>query len=223
MPIRSGYHRTMILETRAVGPFYKNGYLLACETTREAIVIDPGDEVGDLHELAKARDLIVRHLLLTHGHVDHVAGVALAKRLFGAPVYLHRADLPVYNSAVETGEFFGLTIEQPPAPDRFYWECPPVTFGEFAVEVLPTPGHTPGGVCLHVTHPEQGDCGLFVGDTLFAGSIGRTDLPGGDHQRLLASIRDVLLRFADEKVVYPGHGPQTTIGSERRTNPFLVS
>ena len=212
----------MILETRAVGPFYKNGYLLACEETGDAVVIDPGDEIGDLIGLALSHGLAVRHVLLTHGHVDHVAGVGRARAAFAAPVYLHRGDLPLYQTAVEQAEFFGLSVDPPPPVDRFYGECPPIRFGPHEVEVLHTPGHTPGGVCLHVSRPGRPDKKLFVGDTLFAGSIGRTDLPGGDHDTLIAAIRGVLFKFGDEAEVYPGHGPKTTIGQERRTNPFLT-
>jgi len=211
----------MILETRAAAPFYKNGYLLACESTREGIVIDPGDEIQELQDLVESLGVAVRHILLTHGHVDHVAGVALARRVFGAPVYLHRADLPLYEQAAAQADFFGLTVEPPPPPDKFYGECPPIVFADYTVAVLPAPGHTPGGVCLHVTHPVEGDLGLFAGDTLFAGSIGRTDLPGGNYDRLMASIRGTILTLPDETAVYPGHGPKTTVGAERLGNPFL--
>jgi hydroxyacylglutathione hydrolase len=212
----------MILETRAAGPFYKNGYLLGCEEKRDGVVIDPGDEIEDLIGLALSHGLVVRHILLTHAHVDHVAGVGRARTAFGAPVYLHRDDLPLYRTAVQQGEFFGLTVEAPPPVDRFYGECPPIRFGAYEVEASHTPGHTPGGVCLAVGQPGRTERKLFVGDTLFAGSIGRTDLPGGDHDTLIAAIRNVLFKFRDEAEVYPGHGPKTTIGQERRTNPFLA-
>lgn len=212
----------MIFEIRAVGPFHKNGYLLGCEETRDGVVIDPGDEIEDLIGLALSHKLTIRHILLTHGHVDHVAGVGRAGAAFGAPVYLHRGDLPLYQTAVQQAEFFGLSVQPPPPIDRFYGECPPIRFGAHEVQAFHTPGHTPGGVCLYVSRPGRADKRLFVGDTLFAGSIGRTDLPGGDHAKLIAAIRDVLFKFGDEAEVYPGHGPKTTIGQERRTNPFLT-
>jgi hydroxyacylglutathione hydrolase len=212
----------MILETRAVGPFYKNGYLLGCEEKGDGVVIDPGDEIEDLIGLALSHGLTIRHILLTHAHVDHVAGVGRARAAFGAPVYLHRDDLLLYRTAVEQGEFFGLTVTPPPPVDHFYGECPPIRFGVHEVEALHTPGHTPGGVCLSASRPGRTGNKLFVGDTLFAGSIGRTDLPGGDHDALIAAIRNVLFKFGDEAEVYPGHGPKTTIGQERRTNPFLT-
>lgn len=216
------YYTSMILESRAVGPFFKNGYLVGCPRTREALLVDPGDEVDQLARLAYELPLNVGRIVLTHGHVDHVSGIAAGKRLFRAPVFVHERDLPVYESAAEHGEFFGLTIEPPPPPDHFYEEGEVLTFGDCRAEVLATPGHTPGGICLLVTGPGTGAGWLFSGDTLFQASIGRTDLPGGDYDTLIASIRNVLLTLPDDVDVFPGHGPRTTIGQERRTNPFLV-
>lgn len=212
----------MLLEIRAVPPFEKNGFVLGCERTREAVIIDPGDEVQALIDVVSTHGLDVKHLLLTHGHVDHVSGVAAAKRVIDAPVYLHRGDLTLYENAVQFGEFFGLTVEAPPPVDVFYDEGHDrVTFGDYEVRVHHTPGHCPGGVCLQVGKAGSVGMQLFVGDTLFAGAIGRTDLPGGDYATLMRSIRQVLLPFGDQAEVYPGHGPKTTIGHERRTNPFL--
>jgi glyoxylase-like metal-dependent hydrolase (beta-lactamase superfamily II) len=213
----------MILETRAVGPFMKNGFVLGCERTGDAVLIDPGDEVDELLAFAARRTLAIRHILLTHAHVDHVTGVAAAKRALEAPVHLHRDDLFIYERAVETGRLFGLSVEPQPPVDRFYGPDDVITFGDFEVRPHHTPGHCPGGVCLQVGKKDEAGHGkdLFVGDTLFAGSIGRTDLPGGDHATLIRSIRTVLFAFGDDARVYPGHGPATTIGQERRTNPFL--
>jgi hydroxyacylglutathione hydrolase len=213
----------MILESAAVGPFFKNGYVVGCERTRQAVFIDPGDEVDQLLDYIRAEGLTVAHILLTHAHVDHVSGVAEAKRALGAPIYLHKDDLFLYDNAVRTGMMFGLTVEQPPPVDVFYEGEGPITFGDYAVRVVHTPGHCPGGVCLALQ--KNGDPGaphLFVGDTLFAGSIGRTDLPGGNYETLLTSITEVLLKFPDESIVYSGHGPETTIGRERTTNPFVL-
>jgi glyoxylase-like metal-dependent hydrolase (beta-lactamase superfamily II) len=212
----------MIIESRADAPFFKNGYLLGCEETREGAVIDPGDEIDELAALASHDGLTIRHILLTHAHVDHVAGVGRARAAFDAPVYLHRLDLPLYLTAVEQGAFFGLAVDPPPPVDQLYGDGPPIRFGRYEVEPLHTPGHTPGGVCLSITRPGDRVCRLFVGDTLFAGSVGRTDLPGGDYDTLIASIRNVLLAFDDDAEVFSGHGPRTTIGQERRSNPFLV-
>jgi glyoxylase-like metal-dependent hydrolase (beta-lactamase superfamily II) len=214
----------MILETAAVGPFFKNGYVVGCEATNHAVLIDPGDEIEHLLDVIRNRALSVTHILLTHAHVDHVSGVAEAKRSLDVPIYLHQDDLFLYQNAVRTGMMFGLTVEEPPPVDHYYEGEGPIAFGEYAVRVVHTPGHCPGGVCLAVSKADDGASppALFVGDTLFAGSIGRTDLPGGNYQTLLKSITEVLFAFPDDSVVYSGHGPETTIGRERRTNPFVL-
>lgn len=214
------------IEMQAVGPFMKNGFVLWCDRTREATIIDPGDEVDGLLSFAERRSLRVRSILLTHAHVDHITGVAAAKRVLTVPVYLHRDDLFLYEGAVQQGAMFGLKVEAPPAVDVFYTVGQGLTVGDLEIVPHHTPGHCPGGVCLQVCRraasadPPAIDH-LFVGDTLFAGSIGRTDLPGGDYETLIQSIRRVLFAFGDASPVYPGHGPSTTIGHERRTNPFL--
>ena len=211
----------MIIETQAVGPFFKNGFVVGCEATREAVLIDPGDEVAALLAFARRSGLTIRHILLTHAHVDHVTGVAAAKRALGAPVYLHRDDLFLYDRAVEMGAMFGLKVEPQPPIDLYYTPDEVIAFGGYEVRPHHTPGHCPGGVCLQIGRKGEAGKELFVGDTLFAGSIGRTDLPGGNLEVLLASIRNVLFPFGDDAVVHPGHGPDTTIGRERQTNPFL--
>ena len=221
----------MIIETRAVGPFFKNGFLVGCDRTGEAILIDPGDEVEQLLALAVRRELRIRDILLTHAHVDHVTGVPAAKQALGVPIHLHHDDLFLYERALEQGRMFGLQVEPLPPIDAFYTPEQVIPFGDYETHVYHTPGHCPGGVCLHVVrkarasgkaHDLRHRDDLFVGDTLFAGSIGRTDLPGGDHATLISSIRTVLFAFGDEAHVHPGHGPSTTIGQERRTNPFLI-
>ena len=211
----------MLIESRAVAPFHKNGFVVGCEQTREAVLIDPGDEVDELLAFAGDKRLTIRHILLTHAHVDHVTGVAAAKRALGVPVYLHREDLFLYERAIEMGALFGIAVEPQPPIDVFYTPGHTVTFGSYEVKVHHTPGHCPGGVCLQIGRVGEHGKDLFVGDTLFAGSIGRTDLPGGNYDVLIASIRDVLFAFGDDAAVHPGHGPATTIGQERRTNPFL--
>jgi hydroxyacylglutathione hydrolase len=213
----------MILESAAVGPFFKNGYVVGCERTKQAVYIDPGDEVDQLLAFIAAQELQVTHVLLTHAHVDHVSGVAEAKRTLGAPVFLHKDDLFIYQNAVRTGMMFGLTVEEPPPVDQYFEPDALIAFGDYQVSVAHTPGHCPGGVCLAVSR--NGDATaphLFVGDTLFAGSIGRTDLPGGDYDTLLKAITGVLFKFPDESIVYSGHGPETTIGREKATNPFVL-
>jgi glyoxylase-like metal-dependent hydrolase (beta-lactamase superfamily II) len=200
----------------------KNGFIVACEETREAVYIDPGDEVQSLLSYAERNGLAIRHILLTHAHIDHVTGVGAAKQALNVPVYLHRDDLLIYESAPQTGKLFGLRIEPPPPIDVYYTPNQVIAFGAYEARPHHTPGHCPGGVCLQVG--KRGEVGqeLFVGDTLFAGSVGRWDFPGGDHDTLMASIHNVLFAFDDAAVVHPGHGPDTTIGRERRTNPFLV-
>jgi glyoxylase-like metal-dependent hydrolase (beta-lactamase superfamily II) len=212
----------MQVSVAATAPFFKNGYLVSCERTREAVLIDPGDEVDELLEAAVEEGAIVTQILLTHAHLDHVTGVARAKRALNVPVWLHKDDLVLYDHVVEQGRMFGIAVEQPPPVDQFYQPNQVFRFGDYQVDVLPTPGHCPGGVCLAIGRADSDERRLFVGDTLFAGSIGRTDLPGGDLDTLLASIRNVLFAFPDDSVVHSGHGPDTTIGVERRTNPFLT-
>jgi len=220
----------MLMHEAAVPPFMKNGFVIACERTREAVYIDPGDEVDRLLDVMDRERFDLKQILLTHAHVDHVSGVARAKRYANVPIHLHRDDLFLYDNAAKHGLLFGLQVEQPPAVDRYY-DGSTITFGDYTVTVHHTPGHCPGGVCLAVSrtpappHPRTAAPSapdLFVGDTLFAGSIGRTDLPGGNYEQLMRSITKVLFAFGDEAVVYSGHGKETTIGRERRTNPFVL-
>ena len=211
----------MIVETRAVEPFMKNGYVLGCETTRRGVVIDPGDEVELLIDAVRQHDLSIDYILLTHAHLDHITGVAQAKAALGAPVGLHRDDNFLYEAVVEQGMAFGFRVNRQPPVDFFYDGPGPWRFGEYAAWVYHTPGHCPGGVCLAIGRDGDSARTLIVGDTLFAGSIGRTDLPGGDLATLLRSIREVLFAFPDGTPVLSGHGEPTTIGIEKRTNPFL--
>jgi glyoxylase-like metal-dependent hydrolase (beta-lactamase superfamily II) len=212
----------MLIEVRAVPPFLKNGFVLADETTREGVLIDPGDDVEDLLEAVVAQRVDVRYILLTHAHLDHITGVGRARAALSVPVILHEDDRPLYDAIVEQGIAFGFRLEPQPPPDRYFQPGEVFTFGRCEIRWHHTPGHSPGGVCLEVTEPGSPRKTLIVGDTLFAGSIGRTDLPGGHHPTLIASIRNVLFPFGDDAVVHSGHGPSTTIGEERRSNPFLT-
>jgi glyoxylase-like metal-dependent hydrolase (beta-lactamase superfamily II) len=222
------YADAVIVDVAAVHPFFKNGFVIGCEDTRQGAIIDPGDEVEDLLAAAARHRLTITQILLTHAHLDHITGVGRAKRVLGVPVWLHRDDNFLYERVVEQGRMFGFDVEPQPPVDHFYEAEGPLRMGRYAIRVLHTPGHCPGGVCLAVRKDSEAPGNaeepstLFVGDTLFAGSIGRTDLPGGDANRLLDSIRRVLFAFPDDSVVWSGHGPATTIGHERRTNPFLV-
>jgi len=212
----------MILEIRAVAPFFKNGFVVGCEDTREGVVIDPGDEVGELLAAVDRHRLTIRYILLTHAHIDHITGVGAAKKALGAPVGLHQADLFLYNAVEAQGQMLGVQANRQPAVDFYYDGSGPWRFGNYGAWVYHTPGHSPGGVCLAIGRDSQPGRSLFVGDTLFAGSIGRVDLPGGDLRVLLNSIRGVLFSFPDDTVVHPGHGEPTTVGHEKRTNPFLT-
>lgn len=200
----------------------KNGFVIGCERTREAVLIDPGDEVDELLAFVAQDTLSVKAILLTHAHVDHVSGVARAKRAHPVPIHLHREDLFLYDAAVSHGQLFGLRVEAPPPVDVFYEGTARFAFGDYEIVAHHTPGHCPGSVCLQLGKGGERGLDLFVGDTLFAGSIGRTDLPGANHETLMRSITQVLYSFGDDARVYPGHGPSTTIGQERRSNPFLL-
>ena len=213
----------MIIETRAGGPFMQNGFVVGCEETRDAVIIDPGDTVGELLAFADREKLSIRHILLTHAHLDHVTGVAAAKRALHVPIHLHRDDLFLYERVVQQGASFGVHVEPQPPVDEYYTSGEVIRFGTLEARPHHTPGHCPGGVCHAIAKHGEAAKELFVGDTLFAGSIGRTDLPGGDYHTLIASIRNVLFPFGDDAVVHSGHGPDTTIGKERRANPFLVN
>ncbi len=211
----------MKIVSAARPPFVKNGFLVSCERTSEGVLIDPGDEVEDLLQAATRDRVNVKMILLTHAHLDHVTGVGAAKAATGAPIWLHHDDLFLYDGVVEQGRRFGFHADPQPPVDRFFEPPQLLVFGDYAVDVRHTPGHCPGGVCFAIGRTGETPTALFVGDTLFAGSIGRTDLPGGDYDVLIHSIRDVLFRYPDDTVVHSGHGPDTTIAAERRSNPFL--
>lgn len=197
------------------GPFVNNVYVLVAEDGRSAVVIDPGMDCDDVALDLERRGLDVRLLLNTHGHPDHAAGNASFRRRFGAPLLAHAADAPLRRTLREMAALFGVRAEASPEPDTYLEHGDVLDLGGEPIRVLFTPGHTPGGVCFLAPHA------LFSGDTLFCESVGRTDLPGGNTEQLLASIRDVLLVLPDDTPVYPGHGEPTTIGHEKRANPFL--
>lgn len=204
----------MLVRTETVGPFQENCYLLADAETRDAVLIDPGDEGARLIAAVEEGGWTLRALWITHAHIDHVGGIAAVKRRWDVSVFLHPADRPLYDHVPEQGRKYGLRIEAPPAPDRDLAEGDAVTVGGLSFSVMHVPGHAPGHVAF------VGHGAVFGGDCLFAGSIGRTDLPLSDPRALQQS----LMRFAalpPETVVYAGHGPATTIGEETRTNPFL--
>jgi glyoxylase-like metal-dependent hydrolase (beta-lactamase superfamily II) len=198
------------------GPFGQNGYVVSCSGGPEAILIDPGSTTSEMLRAAKREGLKVAAIVLTHAHIDHVEGVAEAKRETGAPILLHRDDALMYRQIAVQAQMFGVRLEMPPPVDDYLTEGTSVEFGSCELEVRHTPGHAPGHVIL------VGEGFALVGDCVFAGSIGRTDLPGGDFQTLMASIRGQILTLPDETILYTGHGQDTTVGHERVANPFLV-
>ncbi|MGA7109288.1 MAG: MBL fold metallo-hydrolase [Terracidiphilus sp.] len=207
----------MILETFPVGPLQCNCTLLGDEAAGEAIVIDPGDEIDRIHRRLLALGFKLKQILITHGHIDHVGGALKLKRLTGAPILLNENDLALLQMMKEQAAWIGVPAPEVALPDEALADSQIVGLEKYPARVLHTPGHTQGSVCLLFAPLNM----VFAGDTLFAGSIGRTDLPGGDSNQILDSIRARLLPLPDETRVIPGHGPSTTIGSERRTNPFL--
>ena len=203
------------LEVRpvSVGSFQANCFLV--RSGDDGVVIDPGAEPDRIAGLLDAWELQPRAIVLTHAHVDHVGGVAGLVRKYGLPVYLHAADLPLYERAAEHGAMFGVPVESPPPPDHWLEHGQTLDFGAIRFEVRHAPGHSPGGVVL------VGESESFVGDCVFAGSIGRTDLPGGDTATLLRAIREQILTLPSTMTLYSGHGPATTVGAEAESNPFV--
>lgn len=205
----------MIIKTLAVGPIMANCFILGCEETLEAAVIDPGDEADRILQALAESNLTTKLIINTHGHFDHVGANKRLNEVTGAPILIHPLDAPLLNQLANSAAAWGMTAENSPAPDRELQDGDEVTFGKVLLKVIHTPGHTPGGISLYT------DSEVFVGDTLFAGSIGRTDFPGGSFETLQASIQQKLFALRDDLKVYPGHNQTTTIGVEKRTNPFV--
>jgi glyoxylase-like metal-dependent hydrolase (beta-lactamase superfamily II) len=202
------------IQTIPVGAFQENAYLLVDDATGRAVFVDPGAEGERLLAALHASGAQLEGIWVTHAHVDHVGGIAAIKRVHDVPIALHPADTPLYERAVEHGRLFGITIEEPPPPERALAEGDVLRVGTLAFNVMHAPGHAPGHVVIH------GHGVAFAGDCLFAGSIGRTDLPLSNGAQLARSLERICT-LEDEVVVYPGHGPATTIGREREQNPFL--
>ena len=207
----------MIFESIAVGPLSVNCYIVACEQSREGIVVDPGGDVELIATLVQQHGLKIHTIINTHGHFDHLGGNREALAAFGARLLIHQADAPMLSRSAEVARKYGLQGENSPEADAYLVDGMDIFFGSCRLKVLHTPGHTQGGCCLYFEEARK----VITGDTLFADSIGRTDLPGGSHEQLLESIRSKLFTLPDDVIAYPGHGPHTTIGHEKSCNPYF--
>ncbi len=204
----------MIVTPLTVGPFQENCYLIADDSSGVSAVVDPGDEPDRIIEMIERSGTTLQAIWITHGHVDHVGGIAGVKRRWNVPVTLHPLDVPVYRLAGQSALIYGIPFEEPPLPDNEFSEGEILSLGSLRFEVNHRPGHAPGHVVMH------GHGIALVGDCLFAGSIGRTDLPFSQPRDMAASLKQIA-QLPPETIVYPGHGPSTTIGEELQSNPFL--
>lgn len=204
----------MLIKKIVVGPLQENCYIVADEKTKQAIVIDPGDEGDRINDVIKGEGLEITAIICTHAHFDHVGAVGDIKAATGAKIFIHKEDLETYGMAKEHALFWGFDVDDLPDPDGFLEEGDEVKAGSLCFKVFHSPGHSPGGIYLY------GEGAVITGDTLFQGSVGRTDFPGGSHERLKDSFRR-LLELPDDTKVYSGHGNDTTIGSEKRSNFFV--
>ncbi|MGH9435026.1 MAG: MBL fold metallo-hydrolase [Terriglobia bacterium] len=208
----------MIHEILPVGPLACNCSILGDEASGEALVVDPGGEIDRVQEVLNRHHLTVKAIVATHAHIDHVGGIEKLHRATGAPVFMHQADLFLYENLAAQAAWLGVDTPGAVTVEKFLKEGDAVRAGSLRLDVLWTPGHSPGSLSLYL----PGEAArLFSGDTLFKESVGRTDLWGGDSRQILRSIEDTLFRLPDATPVFPGHGPSTTIGHERERNPFL--
>lgn len=204
------------IETFALGPLQVNTYLLYDQQQQLAICLDPGEDAQILKEAITDRGLKLEKILLTHGHFDHIYGVAGLAQESGAEVFLHQDDLFMLNNLSETALYYGFSQIQKPKIDQTLGGEEVIDFAGKQIKVLHTPGHSPGSVTYSI------DKHLFVGDLIFSGSVGRSDLPGGNHQQLISSVKEKIWPFSAETIIHPGHGEKTTVGAEKRMNPFFA-
>jgi len=205
----------VIIKQMGVGPLMANCIIVGCEETKKAVVIDPGDEVDRILIALSEDQLTVEYILNTHGHFDHVGGNQRLKESTRAPICIHEDDSPLLSHTSSSAAAFGMSVENSPEADKTFKHGDIISFGNIDLKVLHTPGHSPGGASFYAPGV------VFVGDTLFAGSIGRTDFPGGSYDQLINSVKKHLFTLDDDTKVYSGHGPETTIGNEKKFNPFF--
>jgi len=205
----------LIVKKLVIQPFMANCFIVGCEHTKKAAVIDPGGSTDKILLSLAESQLKLEYIINTHGHVDHASGNRKLKDATGADILIHSLDAPMLEHLSQSAAMFGISSENSPPPDRTLADNDTVTIGDITLKVIHTPGHSPGGISLYA------DGKLFVGDTLFQGSIGRTDLPGGDFGALISSVQNKLFPLGDEIQVYTGHGPETTIATEKKYNPFV--
>jgi len=205
----------LVVHQLSVGPLQVNCFVVSCSKTGEAMIVDPGEEGERILYLTEKEGLNICKVVNTHGHFDHIGANRKVVEISGAELMIHAEDLPLLQNARSHAEVYGLSVTASPEPDRLLEQGDTFQVGELSFSVFHVPGHSPGGICL------LGEGHLFVGDVLFSGSIGRTDLPGGDFDSLVNGVRERLFALPDETIVHPGHGPDTTIGRERQMNPFV--
>ncbi|GBD95285.1 MAG TPA: MBL fold metallo-hydrolase [Nitrospirae bacterium] len=204
----------MIIEKLVVGPLEENTYIIGDGETKQAIVVDPGDEPDRIMDLIKDNNLEVKVIICTHGHFDHIGAAGDIKKETGAKILMHKEDIQTYEAAKDQAAFWGYDLDDIPQPDGFIEEGDTIQAGNLSFKVLHTPGHSPGGICLY------GEGIVVTGDTIFQGSVGRTDFPGGSIEELKKSFRR-LIELPEETKIFPGHGPESTVGREKETNFFV--
>ncbi len=208
----------MIFETIAVGPLGTNCFILGCEETKEGVVVDPGADAERIITVVARHGLRVKCVINTHGHFDHVGGNRRLVEATGAELFIHGDDVPMLSRASDVAAMYGLASDNSPQPQRLLEDGMAITFGRHTLQVLHTPGHTPGGCSLYLPAEDL----VITGDTLFADGVGRTDFPGSSHEALMTSIKGKLFVLPDATRAWPGHGPATTIGHEKRYNPYVT-
>lgn len=207
----------MLFETIVVGPLGVNCFILGDKQSNEGMVVDPGADCDVILACVAQFGIKIKYIVNTHGHFDHVGCNRQVKEKTGGELLAHREDLPFLLNASRSAQKYGLSVTDSPEPDGFLTDGMRLELGRRSIEVLHTPGHTQGGCCLYLANEKL----VITGDTLFADSVGRTDLPGGNHDQLIAAIKTKLMPLPDDTIVWPGHGPSSTIGQERRLNPYL--